>query len=433
MTQLHPEKRDKILQEVVLALKSHLPLADVLGQVLTAAAAGVTGSDFGVLMIWESSSGLFRPWASYGCEAHILKRIGLRAGESITGRVYDDGCPLLLNTSGEVGAAMSNLRAVNRSLLTSALGRSEPASALLAAPVATSQQKFGVLVLQSFQPQPGFLTADVPFVQLLADLVAVAIELSRLEERADATRQAREAEHLRSEALATLSHELRLPLTTIKGYTTMLLMNEIDWGAEKMIEYLQLIDQECDDMHAMINDILDSALIDFKQIPIEPQPLRLGEIAAAVAAELKRQSQPHHLVVEFPKDFPLVSADIRWIKQVFRNILDNAIKYSPGGGLVVIRGEARTEDVVVSIADQGIGISPEHLIPLFEKFFRVRSPHTRHIPGAGLGLPISRAIIEMHGGRIWAESCLNQGTTIYFSLPRIRAQTAPLAGQGAPV
>jgi signal transduction histidine kinase len=103
---------------------------------------------------------------------------------------------------------------------------------------------------------------------------------------------------------------------------------------------------------------------------------------------------------------------------VFRNILDNAIKYSPEGGLIVIRGEERVSDVVIMVADQGIGISPENLIPLFERYFRVRSVASLHIPGTGLGLPIARAIIEGHGGRIWAESNLGEGTTVYFSLPK---------------
>jgi len=101
-----------------------------------------------------------------------------------------------------------------------------------------------------------------------------------------------------------------------------------------------------------------------------------------------------------------------------RNVLDNAIKYSPDGGLIVIQGEVRPKDIVVSIADQGVGISPEDLIPLFEKYFRVKAPTGYHVAGTGLGLPVARAIVEAHGGRIWAESKAGQGTTLYFSLPR---------------
>ena len=127
--------------------------------------------------------------------------------------------------------------------------------------------------------------------------------------------------------------------------------------------------------------------------------------------------RPTAFLVDFPADFPILDADPRWIKQAFRNILDNAIKYSPDGGLIVVRGEVRSADVVVIVADQGVGISPEDLIPLFAKYFRVKSAANLHVPGTGLGLPITRAIVEAHGGRIWAESKYGEGTTIYFSLP----------------
>jgi signal transduction histidine kinase len=123
-------------------------------------------------------------------------------------------------------------------------------------------------------------------------------------------------------------------------------------------------------------------------------------------------------VLDFPVDFPLLDLDPLRIKQVLRNIVNNALKYSPEGGLVVIRGEARLTDAVVSVADQGVGIAPEDLIPLFEKYFRVKAPASQHVPGTGLGLPVARAIVEAHGGRIWAESKVGEGTILHFSLPR---------------
>jgi signal transduction histidine kinase len=214
-----------------------------------------------------------------------------------------------------------------------------------------------------------------------------------------------------------LSHELRLPLTAIQGYTSALLLDEVEWDEEKRDEFLNLIDEECHNMQSMLKDILDSSLIDVEQLIIEPQPVRIQNLAREVAAEIQLRTDLHNIIVDFPSDFPILEADPRWLKQVFRNILDNAIKYSPDGGLIVVRGEVRTTDVVVIVADQGIGISPEDLIPLFEKYFRVRSVANLHISGTGLGLPIARAIVELHGGRIWAESKHGEGTTIYFSLP----------------
>lgn len=419
------------LIELASVFKRRLPLQETLNAILPKIAEVLPQVDFGAVVIWDQSFGLFRPWVSYGCDPQVLKRIGLRSGESITGKVYDDGRPMLLNTPEQVFHMMEDMRPANRALFFKALNREDYAHSAIAALVATAQQKFGVLVLQTFQPGQSFRSEDIAIVQAFADLTGLAMELSRLEARSDAISQSSEIERMRSEALATLSHELRMPLTTIKGYTTMLLMDEIDWQPEKYAEYLQLIDEECDSMQMMIKNILDSSLVDFNQIPIETQPVRLYSIAHDVANEIQRESTfaetkaLHRLVVDMPQEMPVVYADPRWIKQVFRNILDNAIKYSPHGGLVVIRAEVRKESVVICISDQGIGISPEDLIPLFEKFFRVRSPHTRHIPGTGLGLTIARAIVEMHGGRIWAESQLGQGTTVYFSLPTIQPPASP--------
>ncbi|MGB8252551.1 MAG: ATP-binding protein, partial [Anaerolineaceae bacterium] len=218
-------------------------------------------------------------------------------------------------------------------------------------------------------------------------------------------------------------HELRLPLATIRGYATALLLEEVTWSEEKKMEFLHQIEIACDDMDGMLKGILDSSLIDIDQLIMEYQPIRLQHVANEIASEIEQRSAIHHPVVDFPVDFPIIEADLRWIKQVFRNVIDNAIKYSPNGGLIVIRGEAREKDVAVSVSDQGVGISPEHLIPLFEKYFRVRTAATLHISGTGLGLPIARAIVEAHGGHIWVDSRIGEGTTISFSLPLNRQST----------
>ena len=254
-------------------------------------------------------------------------------------------------------------------------------------------------------------------MQSLADLIALAIDRANLQAQADASRQARQEEHMRSEVMAALSHQLRMPLSAIKGYASALLLDELGWSEVKRREFLEMIDDECDGMETLIAEMLELG-------PDRHRPAQARAPAAAPAApgvemagEMQRRSEQHPCWSIFPPDFPLVEADPHWIKQVFRNVLDNAVKYSPEGGLIVVRGEARPADVLVSVADQGLGISPEDLIPLFEKYFRARHHNGYHIGGTGLGLPIARAIIEAHGGRIWADSKLGEGTTVYFTLP----------------
>ena len=406
------------LTEVAKTLTSPLELPELLDAVMKKIIGVLEQADVGVIMVWDQPSGVFRPAAAFGFDFDILKEMGLRAGESITGKVFDGGQVCLLSTPEEVAQTMADMRPFNRQVMTRALGTEASPCCTLAAPIKMGDQKFGVLLLETIYQHKIFTEVDLPFVLVLADLIALIIERARLEAKADAVREARQTERLRAEVLATLSHELRMPLSTIKGYTTALQLDEVIWSEEKRQEFLHLVDQECDNMQVMLKDILDSSLIDVDQLTVERQPMRLQHLAREVAAEIQRYGESYRPVVDFPTDFPIVEADPHWIKQVFRNVIDNAIKYSPQGGVIVIKGEVRQTDVVISIADQGIGISPEDLIPLFEKFFRVRTAAGLHVSGTGLGLPIARAIVEAHKGRIWAESKLGQGTTVYFSLPR---------------
>ena len=414
----HHTRELRAITEVAKTLTAPLDLPDLLAAVMSKLSDVVEPADCGTIMLWDQSAGLFRAVAAFGYNLELLREIGLRAGESITGKVYDAEQPRLLSTPAEVDEAMADMRPPNRAAMQRALGKAVMPQGALAVPLRASDRRLGVLVRETVDRPAQFTESDLPFVETLAELIALAIDRARLESEAEAIRDARQVEQLRSEVMATLSHELRTPLAAIKGYSTALLLEEVNWPDSKRHEFLQLIDNECDNLQGMITEILDSSLIDVGQLIIEPQPLRLPRLAREIVEEMQRRTETHHIVVDFPPDFPIVDADPHRIKQVIRNILDNAIKYSPQGGLVVIKGETRLNDVVVSISDQGVGISPEDLIPLFEKYFRVKSPTGYYVPGTGLGLPVARGIIEAHHGRIWAESKVGQGTTLYFSLPR---------------
>lgn len=406
------------LTEIAKTLTLPLELPELLNAVIQKIIGVIEPAEVGAVMLWDQPSGLFRPAAAFGYDAQALSELGLRAGEAITGKVFDDGAGRLVSTPERVAEAMADMRPSNRAVMTRALGSDALPRCTLAAPIKVGAYKYGVLVLETIQGPAVFSDSDLPFLQTISDLIALAIDRDRLAAQADAVREERRAERMRSEVLATLSHELRMPLTAIQGYSSALLLDEVDWSEEKGQKFLRLIEEESENMQSMLKDILDSSLIDVDQLIIEQHPVRLQHLARDVAEEMQHQTESHRIIVDFPEKFPILAIDPRWIKQVFRNILDNAIKYSPEGGLIVIRGEERPSDVVIMVADQGIGISPEDLIPLFERYFRVRSLANLHIPGIGLGLPIARAIIEGHGGRIWAESNLSEGTTIYFSLPK---------------
>jgi len=408
----------RILTQVAKTLTSRQPLADVLNQAMERLYASLGPADVEILYLWDESSSVFRAAASFGCDAEALSEVALEAGESITGKVFIEGQPRLYPNAETIAAAMSDLGEGNRRSLLRALGTSHLPRSVLAALLRVADAKLGVLVLYTLHSAITFTDADLPFLQTLADLMALAIDRGRLEETDEVVREVRRAERLRSEIMATLSHELRTPLAAIRGYATALMMDEIKWPKWKRDQFLRLIDEECDNLQAMIGEILDSSLIDIGQMAIVPQPMRLPLLLTEVVAEMQRRTRVHHLMVDTPPDFPILDADPHRIKQVVRNVLDNAVKYSPTGGLVVIRAEVGENEVTVSISDQGVGISPKDMIPLFDKYFRAKSPTGYHIAGTGLGLPVARAIVEAHGGRIWAESKVGQGTTLFFTLPR---------------
>jgi signal transduction histidine kinase len=169
-------------------------------------------------------------------------------------------------------------------------------------------------------------------------------------------------------------------------------MEETVWPAEKQRDFLLRINEECEGLEFMISELLDSSLNDVGQLVLEYHPVRLERLAQEVADEAQHMTNIHRFVLDFPAGFPLVDADPLRIKQVLRNLVTNAIKYAPDGRPVTLRGEVRADDVVISVADQGIGIASENLISLFEKYFRAKRPPEYRLHPATPG-------VEFRGGR----------------------------------
>jgi len=221
-----------------------------------------------------------------------------------------------------------------------------------------------------------------------------------------------------SEMLAGLSHDLRTPLACIKGYATTLLREDVFWDPVVQKEFLNIVVEETDHIENLINNLLDSSTLSWKsEIELKKEPVVLPHIVHKVLKDPSYRSKNHRFSVLFPEEFPVVEADPVRIEQVLRNLVDNAVKYSMENTQILIQGKATPDEVIVSVTDRGIGIGEEHLNRLFEKFFRVSNGIQEQQKGMGLGLPLARQILLSHGGRIWAKSKLNQGTTFYFTLP----------------
>jgi signal transduction histidine kinase len=401
-----------VLGGLVSTLTEVVDLGGIPEAVLRALQRGRPAAEAGWLAVSDEANGTLRPAAALGGDLALLRNLELQPGEALLGREAS-GAPAWYASAASLATALANLAPETRAALEQAWPPLTSLHSLIVVPLTIGGRTVGVLWVA-----PAGWASEAPLWWQVGALVGLALDRAQREAQMAGPAPQRPTDQVRSEALATLSHELRTPLAAIKGYATALLLDEVKWTPEEQHEFLTLIDRECDTVQGMISEVLDSALIDAGHLGIELEPVRLPHLSREVADELQRQTTRHRLVVDFPADFPLLMADPRRLRQVLRNVLDNAIKYSPDGGLIVMRGQVRPGDVVISIADQGVGIAPEDLLPLFDKYFRVQRATGDYVPGTGLGLPITRAIVEAHGGRIWAESKLGQGTTFHFSLLR---------------
>jgi len=392
-------------------------LAVMLPQFLSGLIDTIPAADAGVLMLYDPALHRLKAAAAQGYDQLFLLQLHIAVGESLSGKVFQTGQTQIFATPEDTATAMADMTPENRELFRAAtVGLHHPLSAVCV-PLKAGQEKVGVLVLENLRQEGSFDTSDLPFLEAVAELITLSIDNMRLSKELQATKALKEANRLKEELISTLAHEMRTPLTSIKGYATALLMEDVSFNPSTQQEFLQIIDEECDILQNLIHDLLESSIIDAGLLRLVPQPILLSRLVRDVIEELTHQTRKHQFVVDFSDDFPIVDADPQRIAQVLRNLIDNAIKYSPNGGLIVVRGEAWPLEAVVSVSDQGVGIAPEHLNRLFEKYFRIESGLVRHVVGSGLGLPIAHTIVESHNGRIWAESRLGEGTTFFFALP----------------
>jgi signal transduction histidine kinase len=403
--------------EVAGVFATEQNLDTMLGRILTCLVEKLEAAEAGIVSLHNPSDDRLAVRATYGYDLSTLKLFRLAPGEAMCGRTFETGEPHVYGSARAIAESRRNLTPENLKVLKRAsFGKPHPQSAVCM-PLFTGDTKIGVLMLANLQQPESFVEPDLTFLQAVADLIAPAVENARLRRELQTSRALEEANRLKGELLSILAHEMRTPLTSIKGYCTALLMEETSFDREAQREFLEIIDEECDTLESLVQDLLESSIIDAGLLRLEFQPVMLPQLSRAVIDEIARRTDRHRFVVGFSEDFPIVDADPDRIAQVLRNLLDNAVKYSPDGRLVILRGASKENEVIISVADQGVGISPEHLNRLFERFFRVDSGLRRHVVGSGLGLPICRTIVEAHGGQIWAESKVGQGSTFYFTLP----------------
>ncbi len=231
--------------------------------------------------------------------------------------------------------------------------------------------------------------------------------------------QLQEFDRLKSAFVSIVSHELRTPLTSIKGFAENLLQGLAGSLNEKQNYYLSRIQHNADRLTRMLNELLDLSKIEAGKMELRPAWLSLQELVADLLEGFQPLTQGKSIIMEVfsMESIPKVRADRDKLYEVLANLLDNAIKFTPSGERIQISAQVVDEQYVkVGVSDTGCGISEEHLLKIFDKFYRVQSG-SGHVAGAGLGLAIAKGLIELHGGTLAAQSVPGKGTQFYFTLP----------------
>ncbi|MGZ8797460.1 MAG: ATP-binding protein [Thermoanaerobaculia bacterium] len=364
-----------------------------------------------------------RDMTSLGLAWSYIYRQPLSVGEGIIGQVVATSIPSLTTHVGSAAAGVSV-----KADTTSYHAPSMQLSSLLVLPLRTRRETLGALVIAANTPDRAMTDDNLPLAETLAERASLAIENAKLyTEQVEARRKVEDLSRLKDEFLSIASHELRTPVTSIKGYTQLAktLIRENDLATSE--EYLDIALDQIDRMSRLILELLDVSRIETGRLEIRREPIQWSTFVRDVVHRHHTAVSDRRFHMNVPDDTLIVTGDRDRLEQVLGNLLENAVKYSPEGSEILVRVDNKEDQVVTSVCDNGIGIPSDELTQVFERFHRGRQVSSTNYGGLGLGLYITKQIIERHGGKIWVESREGSGTTFSFSLPAVPAAVAPQA------
>ncbi len=397
-----------------------------VSQAIAERVAEVLGDWAGVILKASDSNELrvssiyHRDMASLGLAWSYIYRQPLVVGEGIIGQVVSTGYPALMSNVGTGGGSSQNV--------TSYHAPTGQLASLLILPLRTRREMLGALVIAANDPDRRMTDDKLPLAEILAERAALAIENAKLyAEQVDARRKVEDLSRLKDEFLSIASHELRTPVTSIKGYTQLAktLIREND--LETSEEYLSIALDQIDRMSRLILELLDVSRIETGRLEIRREPIPWQTFVREVVQRHHTAGgeRKFHLNIDATV-VSTVTGDRDRLEQVLGNLIENSVKYSPEGSDVSVNVDARADQVVTSVSDRGIGIPADELGQVFERFHRGRQVSSTNYGGLGLGLYITKQIVERHSGSIWVESKEGSGTTFSFSLPAVLS--TPQAG-----
>jgi two-component system, OmpR family, sensor histidine kinase KdpD len=299
-----------------------------------------------------------------------------------------------------------------------------PGTEALYLPLQGSQTGLGVLGVLPSNPRRILLPEQFHLLETFAGQIALALERAQLAEHAQRASVQAETEGLRNALLASISHDLRTPLAVISGASSSLTEAGERLPLEERQALARSIYEQSKEMSELVTNVLEMTRLEAGKIALERDWHSPGEIAGSVLRRLRERIAAHAVHVEMPANLPLIKVDATLVEQVFANLLENAAKYTPAGTAIRLRAETRNHELLVSVEDEGPGLPAGDPEQLFSKFHRGSIEGA--IAGVGLGLAICRAIVGLHGGRIWAERRPEGGAAFRFTLPVDDAPPMPL-------
>ena len=298
-------------------------------------------------------------------------------------------------------------------------------------PMVVGDELVGVLDLQASRPNH-FTEDDLRIQTTLSTQIAIAVQNGRLfQEQLETAAKLREVDRLKSQFLASMSHELRTPLNSIIGFADVLLEGIDGELNERMEEDVLLIREGGQHLRALIGDILDMAKIEAGRMDLTYSIVELDRVAHEVMAATSGliKDKPIELVLT-KDDHLMIEADRTRLVQILLNLLSNAAKFTDEGQIELGMRQINPEEVLISVRDSGVGIKPEDASQVFEQFRQIGDMENRKAGGTGLGMPITKQLVELHGGRIWLESIFGQGTTFFVQLPIQKPDTVEAYREG---
>ncbi len=359
--------------------------------------------------------------AGIGFTKKEIETYSANIGEGICGMVAKTGKPILTNDVSKIPYYKNQ----------ASLTKSE-----LCVPLKVENRVIGVLNVESKKTN-AFENKDIVYLSALADIASVAIKNAQLynkvkdfnaelkiqvematQELTEANKELKRLNEIKSDFVSTVSHELRTPLTSIQGYVSLMQDGDAGQINDDQKEFLGIVKEESQRLLRLISDLLDISKIEAGKMKIMFEDFNILEFIDNYKTEILAMAAPKKIKVQIQasKGLPVIKADSDKIKQIFYNLISNAVKFSREGSLVNISIKDKNDHMQIDVSDQGIGIAEKDLKTIFEKFQQVDTKMTRKVGGTGLGLAITKNLVEAHGGNIWVKSKIGKGSEFSFTV-----------------